>query len=58
MQQETNDILLELRNDIKMEAQDALGQGDRISAAALDRVVNALTRNIERRSARELADQE
>lgn len=51
--QPTNDILKELRHDMVLEAQDAAGSGDRIAAVVLNRIANALTRNIDRREQRE-----
>jgi hypothetical protein len=58
MQEETtNQVLESLASDIAMEISDAHNQRDG-SAAALVRLGNALTRNIARRAAAELADQE
>lgn len=51
----TNEILTSLRNDMLLEAQDAANSGDRASAAVLQRIVKALTRNIERREQMENA---
>lgn len=56
LEETTNQILSSLQNDINLELTDCRGQGDRIAAAILQRISNALQRNIERRTARENAE--
>lgn len=56
MDETTNEILQSLRNDIALEVSAARGAGDAPAATALERLGNALDRNIARRAEREAAD--
>lgn len=49
MEEETNEVLKSLRNDLVLESQDAANSGQSSAVIVLNRLVNALTRNIERR---------
>jgi hypothetical protein len=56
MDESTNDVLNSLESDLRLEASAARGEGDRPTAAVLDRLANAIMRNVDRRRAAELAD--
>lgn len=58
MDESTNDVLNSLESDLRLEASAARGEGDRPTAAVLDRLANAIMRNVDRRRAAEQADQE
>lgn len=58
VEETTNDILESLVKDISLEAVDAANMGDRQTAGVLQRLSNALHRNITRRNEQEAAEAE
>ena len=58
MEDDTISVLKSLENDLRLEMRDCQAQQQRVEAALLQRLINALNRNIERRQAAERADQE